>query len=53
MVTNATARARREALEEAARIAEDLPGVGENPHAWPTRIAAAIRAKIREGQGNG
>lgn len=39
------AAARRQALEEAAQIAEDIPAPGENPHAWPDRIAAASAAK--------
>ena len=44
------AEIRRQALEEAARIAEDLPADGENPWGWPPRIAATIRALIEKEQ---
>lgn len=37
---------RKAGLVEASQIAEDLPKSGEDPHAWPERIRAAILARL-------
>lgn len=52
-IREAKATARREALEEAARIAEEYAATLPFEYVTGKGVAAAIRAKIGEGQGNG
>lgn len=44
-IAEALRQARLDALEEAARVAEDTPPKDGNPWAWPDQIAVAIRCR--------